>query len=99
MTSTSRCKVTGTVVRLFHPRRHKWSVNEYFNGHPDLVVKGRYPNNSAKAGVDGVEIKSTRKSGGAVDMHGAREQWLCVFVYIVDLETEPATARRPMTFR
>jgi hypothetical protein len=74
------------------------TVNEYFNGHPDLVVRGRYPNNSVKAGVDGVEIKTTRKSGGAVDMHGAREQWLCVFVYDVDLETEPATARQPMTF-
>src|SRR5438445_12028412 len=48
------------------------TVNEYFNGHPDLVVKGRYPNNSVKAGADGVEIKSTRKPGGAVDMHGAR---------------------------
>jgi hypothetical protein len=74
------------------------TANEYFNGHPDLVVKGRYPKNSVKAGADGVEIKSTRKSGGAVDMHGARAQWLCVFVYAVDLETEPATARRPMTF-
>jgi hypothetical protein len=74
------------------------TVNEYFNGHPDLVVKGRYPNNGVKAGVDGVEIKSTRKSGGGVDMHGARQQWLCVFVYDVDVETEPATARRPMSF-
>jgi hypothetical protein len=74
------------------------TVNEYFNGHPDLVVKGRYPNNAVKAGTEGVEIKSTRKSGGAVDMHGAREQALCVFVYDVDVNTEPATARRPMTF-
>ena len=74
------------------------TVNEYFNGHPDLVVKGRYPNNSVKSGSEGVEIKSTRKSGGAVDMHGARPQWLCVFVYDVDLKAEPATARRPMTF-
>jgi hypothetical protein len=74
------------------------TVNAYFNGHPDLVVKGRYPKNSAKAGEDGVEIKSTRKAGGAVDMHGVREQWLCVFVYDVHQETEPATARRPMGF-
>jgi hypothetical protein len=74
------------------------TVNEYFNGHPDLVIKGRYPKNAVKAGTDGVEIKSTRKSGGAVDMHGAREQWLCVFVYDVDVDSEPATARRPMTF-
>jgi hypothetical protein len=34
--------------------------NKYFNGHPDLVVKGKYANNSAKAGEHGVEI--TQKS-------------------------------------
>lgn len=70
--------------------------NTYFNGHPDLVVKGRYPNNGVKAGEDGVEIKSTRKKGGAVDFHGAREQRLCVFVYETDHETEPAMDREPM---
>lgn len=72
--------------------------NQYFNGHPDLIVKGRYAKNRVKSGTDGVEIKTTRKPGGAVDMHGAREQWLCVFVYRVDNDTEPATARRAMTF-
>ncbi len=61
-----------------------------FNGHPDLLVKGVYPDNSVKAGSEGVEIKTTRKSGGAVDTHGARDQWMCVFVYEVDTETEPA---------
>lgn len=79
-----------------HPRT--LVVNCYFNGHPDLVVKGRYPNNSVKAGNFGVEIKTTRKPGGAVDTHGAREQWMCVFVYEVDNESEPANERRAMTF-
>lgn len=73
--------------------------NEYFNGHPDLIVNGVYPNNSIQSGEQGVEIKTTKKVGGAVDMHGAREQWLCVFVYDVDDETEPAVDRRAMTFR
>jgi hypothetical protein len=72
--------------------------NEYFNGHPDLVVRGIYPTNRVKAGKEGVEIKTTRKSGGAVDTHGAREQWMCVFVYDVDSDTEPAVNRRPMIF-
>ena len=72
--------------------------NNYFNGHPDLVVQGRYPDNSIKAGTDGVEVKTTRKPGGAVDTHGAREQWMCVFVYKVDNVTEPAVNRQPMTF-
>ena len=72
--------------------------NQYFNGHPDLVVQGIYPNNAVKAGKEGIEIKTTRKSGGAVDTHGARDQWMCVFVYDVDTKTEPAIDRHPMTF-
>jgi hypothetical protein len=70
--------------------------NEHFNGHPDLIVQGKYPNNSVKAGTDGVEIKSTRKKGGAVDTHGARDQYMCVFVYETDHKTEPAIDRHPM---
>jgi hypothetical protein len=72
--------------------------NRYFNGHPDLVVQGVYAGNAVKAGTDGIEIKTTRKSGGAVDTHGARKQWMCVFVYDTDTETEPARDRRPMRF-
>lgn len=74
------------------------TVNAHFNGHPDLVVRGEYPGNAARAGQLGVEIKTTRKPGGAVDTHGARDQWMCVFVYAVDNSTEPARERRPMTF-
>jgi hypothetical protein len=72
--------------------------NTYFNGHPDLVVKGVYPNDAAKAGTEGVEIKTTRKAGGAVDTHGARDQWMAVFVYNIDNVTEPAREREPMSF-
>ena len=74
------------------------TVNCYFNGHPDLVRRGVYPNNAVKAGDQGVEVKTTRKPGGAVDTHGARDQWMCVFVYAVDNETEPAVQRNPMRF-
>ena len=76
-------------------------VNGYFNGHPDLIVRGEYAGNAGnavKSGELGVEIKTTRKVGGAVDTHGARDQWMCVFVYQVDNETEPARDRRAMTF-
>jgi hypothetical protein len=72
--------------------------NRYFNGHPDLVVQGIYPSNSVKAGSEGVEVKTTRKPGGAVDTHGARDQWLAVFVYRVDNDTEPVTYRSPTSF-
>ena len=72
--------------------------NKYHNGHPDLIVRGRYERDRVKAGTEGVEIKATRKAGGAVDFHGAREQWLCVFVYAVDNQTEPAAERGPVAF-
>jgi len=72
--------------------------NRYHNGHPDLVVRGVYPNDAVKSGEKGVEIKSTLKKGGAVDTHGAREQWFCVFVYQIDNETEPAVEREPLRF-
>ena len=72
--------------------------NQFHNGHPDLIVRGRYPNDTIQSGTHGVEIKSTRKRGGAVDTHGARKQWMCVFVYRVDNKTEPAWRRNPMEF-
>ena len=80
--------------------RHSRSLTEntYFNGHPDLLVEGRYPDDAVKSGEEGVEVKCTRKRGGAVDTHGARAQWMCVFVYNVDSETQPASARRPLEF-
>jgi len=72
--------------------------NTHFNGHPDLIVRGQYANDAVASGAEGVEIKSTVKVGGAVDTHGARDQWMCVFVYETDQLTEPASKRRPMQF-
>ena len=72
--------------------------NRYHNGHPDLLVQGVYADNAVRSGTEGVEIKTTRNAGGAVDTHGARDQWLCVFVYKVDNRSEPVRARAPMTF-
>jgi hypothetical protein len=72
--------------------------NLFHNGHPDLIVRGRYANDRIQSGLDGVEVKTTRKAGGAVDTHGARDQWMCVFVYRVDQATEPAQDRQPTQF-
>ncbi len=72
--------------------------NRYHNGHPDLIVRGKYANDKVQAGEWGIEIKTTRKAGGAVDTHGARDQWMCVFVYEVDNVTEPVGCRSPMRF-
>jgi hypothetical protein len=72
--------------------------NRHFNGHPDLIVRGFYPSDAVRSGEQGIEVKTTRKRGGAVDTHGARNQWMCVFVYVLDKVTEPAISRKPMAF-
>lgn len=72
--------------------------NRYHNGHPDLIVQGRYPEDKVKAGEHGIEIKSTTKKGGAADTHGARKQWMCACVYQVDKLSEPAATRAPLRF-
>lgn len=96
--------LTGTMSDMLTDALAKHSrtltVNLYHNGHPDLIIKGRYPNDEVKSGTDGVEVKSTKKPGGAVDTHGGRDQTLCTFVYAVDNDrAKPAADREPLTFR
>jgi len=73
--------------------------NQQHNGHPDLVLRGIYPDDAVKAGSQGVEIKTTLKRGGVVDTHGGRDQWMCVFVYETDRVGKPTSKREPMQFR
>lgn len=68
------------------------------NGHPDLLPAGRYPDNAASSAEEGVEVKVTKKAGGAVDMHSDRPAWYCVFRYIADYTTEPVLDREPTRF-
>jgi len=68
--------------------------NRFHNGHPDLIPEGRYADDSVASGADGVEVKATA-GHGAVDTHGARPGWFCVFRYTVDRDSEPAIDRSP----
>lgn len=98
-----KANLSGTISDMLTESMAKHSrsltTNNYHNGHPDLIVKGVYPNDSVQAGEEGIEIKSTLKRGGAVDTHGGRKQWFCVFVYEIDNKTEPADNRAPLVFR
>lgn len=96
--------LTGTISDMLTDTLAKHSrtlvPNSYHNGHPDLIVRDRYPSNSVKSGLEGVEVKSTKKKGGAVDTHGARDQTLAIFVYSVDNDkAKRALERLPLTFR
>ena len=54
-----------------------------------VVVTGLSVSDRVQAGSEGIEIKSTRKKGGAVDTHGVRDQWMCVFVYEIVTDAPP----------
>ena len=43
------------------PGSRTLTENRYFNGHPDLLVKGKYPSNSVKAGEHGIEKRRLAK--------------------------------------
>nr|RZI35306.1 hypothetical protein BJQ95_02373 [Cryobacterium sp. SO1] len=98
-----KANLSGTISDMLTDSmaKHSRSLtgNKFHNGHPDLLVRGIYANDTVKAGEQGIEIKSTLKKGGAVDTHGGRTQWMCVFVYAIDNVGEPVDARAPLIFR
>jgi len=70
------------------------TTNAFHNGHPDLIPRGRFPNDRVQSGDAGVEVKTTN-SGPSVDAHGSRDAWWCVFEYTPDLTTQPVNQREP----
>jgi hypothetical protein len=60
--------------------------NNYHNGFPDWLPKGRYPGDSVKEAFDGVELKVTCRDA-APDLHGARPGHYLICQY--RLEDQP----------
>ncbi|MCO6456598.1 MAG: hypothetical protein J5I93_14970 [Pirellulaceae bacterium] len=62
--------------------RHCPSIvkNSYHNGHPDILPKGRYPNDSQLHAIDGIEVKGSRYLKGWQG-HNPEECFLMVFVF------------------
>lgn len=59
---------------------HSIVRNSYHNGHPDLLPRGTFPNNSIQHGPEGIEIKASRHTSGWQG-HNAENAWLMVFVF------------------
>ena len=74
--------------------------NLYHNGHPDLLPKGRFPDDSLQHGTEGVEIKASRYASGWQG-HNAEECWLMVFVFNSNRPADAAKRidPRPFAFR
>ncbi len=54
--------------------------NRYHNGHPDLVPKGRFPDDAVQYAQDGIEVKGSRHASGWQG-HNPESIWLMVFCF------------------
>jgi hypothetical protein len=73
--------------------------NTYHNGHPDLLPKGKYPNNSVQhGGADGIEIKGSRYPKGWQG-HNAEDCWLMVFYFDSNRPVDLSEGIGPKPFR
>lgn len=75
--------------------------NLQVGGHPDLILRGTYPDDKILRAEEGVEVKVSRQRGGWQG-HNPEDVWLLVFRYKkVDEALQrglPVEEREPMTF-
>ncbi len=71
--------------------------NRYHNGHPDLIPKGAFADDSVQHSGDGIEVKASRylKSWQG---HNAEDTWLMVFVFDSNRPIDKPTVARPFKF-
>jgi hypothetical protein len=72
--------------------------NVYHNGHPDLLPKGRFPNDSMQHCNEGIEIKGSRYLRGWQG-HNAEDCWLMVFVFDSNRPVDVSKGIAPKAFR
>jgi hypothetical protein len=73
--------------------------NQYHNGHPDMIPKGRFPNDAVQHADEGIEIKGSRYLKGWQG-HNPEDTWLMVFVFDSNrpVDTAKGIAPRPFKF-
>lgn len=72
--------------------------NQYHNGHPDLVPKSLFPNDSVQHAEEGIEIKGSRYPKGWQG-HNPENAWLMVFVFDSNRPVDDSKGIQPKPFR
>lgn len=72
--------------------------NRYHNGHPDLVPRGLFPDDSVQYAAEGVEIKASRYAK-RWQGHNPEESWLMVFVFDSNRPSDGRKGVAPRSFR
>lgn len=71
--------------------------NRYHNGHPDMVPKGHFPDDTVQHSDIGIEVKGSRYRKGWQG-HNAEDCFLIVFVYTASRPTDSAKDVAPAPF-
>jgi len=72
--------------------------NLYPNGHPDLIPRAMYANDSVHNGSEGVEIKAARNPS-SIQAHNKGRGWYAVVEFSCDVKSVPPYDREPTTVR
>jgi hypothetical protein len=85
----------GSSIPKFCPTLAK---NQYHNGHPDILVKGRFENDSVQHADEGIEIKASRYLRGWQG-HNPEDTWLMVFVFDSNRPVDDLKGIEPKPFK
>lgn len=72
--------------------------NQYQNGHPDLIPKGRFPHDAVQHAKQGIEVKASRYLK-AWQGHNPEDTWLMVFVFDSNRPADAAKEIAPRPFK
>jgi hypothetical protein len=80
------------VVKNLGDASQTLTPNLKVGGFPDLIRLDQYPGNAVLRADEGIEVKSSRQSGGWQG-HNPEAGWYLIFRYQIDVETEPVQDR------
>jgi len=90
--------IVGEFINISIPKYCNTLIkNKYHNGHPDLIEKGKFPNDSIQHSHDGIEIKASRYDKDWQG-HNPENIWLMVFVFDCSRPNED-THHKPFYFK
>jgi hypothetical protein len=72
--------------------------NQHHNGHPDLLPKGRFPNEAVQYSNEGIEVKGSRHASGWQG-HNPEAVWLMVFYFDSNTSNDKRKGIPPKPFR
>jgi hypothetical protein len=91
--------IVGEFVSSSIPKHCRTIVkNQYHNGHPDMIPKGRFPNDAVQHADEGIEIKGSRYVKGWQG-HNPEDTWLLVFVFDSNRPVDAAKGVEPRPFK